>query len=206
MWSIIVEAESAKEMSRIFGLGVLVAQKPDSKLVEAAVNGDVDGFTVLCERYYPAMVAIAHSVLGDKHLAEDAAQETLAKACRKLGQLKNKDKFAGWLAVICRNVAKNMARNIARRRDKNCTIEDLSSITVDSQPQDHTTDAVREAVGKLPAAAKELIYLRYYDGISYEQISKVLDLSEQAINGRLRRAKKKIAGYLKRNSDIEVRI
>jgi RNA polymerase sigma-70 factor (ECF subfamily) len=189
-------------MSRTFGLGVLVAEKPDSKLVEAAVNGDVDSFTVLCGRYYPAMVAIAHSMLGDKHLAEDAAQETLAKACRKLWQLKNRDKFAGWLAVICRNVAKKMAH----RRDKSCSIEDLSSITADSQRQDQAADAVREAIGRLPAAARELIYLRYYDGMSYEQISRVLGLSQQAINGRLRRTKKKIAGYLKRNSDIEVRI
>ena len=179
-----------------------MTKKPDFELVEAAVNGDVDGFTVLCGRYYPAMVAIAHSVLGDKHLAEDAAQDTLAKACRKLGQLRNRDKFALWLAAICRNVAKN----IAHRRDKTCTIEDLSSITADSQRQDQGTEAVKEAIDKLSAAARELIYLRYYDGMSYEQISKVLGLSQQAINGRLRRAKKKIADYLQRNSSIEVRI
>ena len=51
--------------------------KPDSVLVEAAIGGDADSFTELCRRYYPAMVAIAHSVLGDRDRAEDAAQQGL---------------------------------------------------------------------------------------------------------------------------------
>jgi len=89
-----------------------VLQKPDLTLVEASVDGDADSFTELCKRYYPAMVAIAHSIIGDRHLAEDAAQQTFAKAVRKLSQLKNKTKFAAWLAAICRNVAKDIARTV----------------------------------------------------------------------------------------------
>jgi len=69
---------------------------------------------------------------------------------------------------------------------------------------DDTTEAVREAISKLSASARELIFLRYYDGMSYEQISAVLGVSEQAINGRLRRAKKKMADYLRRNGFGEV--
>jgi RNA polymerase sigma factor (sigma-70 family) len=89
-----------------------VQQEPDSALVEQACKGDTDSFTMLCRRYYPAMVAIAHSIIGDRHLAEDAAQQAFAKAVRKLSQLKNKTKFAAWLAVICRNVARDMTRTV----------------------------------------------------------------------------------------------
>lgn len=60
------------------------AQRPDITLVEAAVDGDAESFTELCRRYYPAMVAIAHSILGDRDLAEDAAQQAFAKAVVKL--------------------------------------------------------------------------------------------------------------------------
>ena len=177
----------------------LVPQKPDIELVQAAMNGDSDSFTELCRRYYPAMVAIAHSVLGDRHIAEDAAQQAFAKAVRKLPQLKNKNKFAGWLAIICRNAAKDMARDT----EKLCTAEDFSMIAAESH-ESGPTKAVREAVGELSASDKEVIFLRFYDGLSYEKISAVLGISEQAINGRLRRAKKKIADYLQRNGFIEV--
>ena len=70
----------------------LVQQESDLTLVEQACHGDADSFTELCRRFYPAMVAIAHSVIGDRHLSEDAAQQAFAKAVRKLSQLKNKTK------------------------------------------------------------------------------------------------------------------
>ncbi len=181
-----------------------MTQKPDLALVEAAINGDADSFTELCRRYYPAMVAIAHSVLGDRHLAEDAAQQAFAKAALKLPQLKKESRFAGWLAVICRNVAKDMARNVGAGL-RVCPTDDLSMIAAKSNDDD-TTETIREAISKLSASARELIFLRYYDGMSYEQISAVLGISEQAINGRLRRAKKKMADYLRRNGFGEVRL
>jgi len=176
-----------------------VLQKPDLTLIERAFDGDADSFTELCRRHYPAMVAIAHSVIGDRHLAEDAAQQAFAKAVRKLPQLKNKTKFAGWLAAICRNAARDMARTA----EKVHAAENLSTIAAESH-QDGPTEAVKEALSKLSASAREVIFLRFYDGMTYEQISAVLGISEQAINGRLRRAKRKIANYLRRNGFGEV--
>jgi RNA polymerase sigma-70 factor (ECF subfamily) len=176
-----------------------VTQKPDTTLVRSAMNGDADGFTELCQRYYPAMVAIAHSVLDDRHLAEDAAQQAFAKAAVKLPQLKKENRFAGWLAMICRNIAKDMARRIENLH----SIDELS-IAAAKSSDDETAEVVREAISKLSASARELVFLRFYDGMSYEQISTVLGISEQAINGRLRRAKKKMAGYLRRNGFGEV--
>lgn len=174
-------------------------QEPDLTLVEQACSGDTDSFTELCRRYYPAMVAIAHSVIGDRHLAEDAAQQTFAKAVRQMMNLKNKSKFAAWLAAICRNVALDLARRTERLR----TTEDLSMIAAGSQ-ESEVADAVKEALNRLSAAAREVIFLRYYDGMTYEQISAVLGISEQAINGRLRRAKKKMADYLRHSGFVEV--
>ena len=178
----------------------LVSRQPDFALVKAAINGDADSFTELCKRYYAAMVAIAHSVLSD------AAQQAFAKAALKLPQLKNKNKFADWLAVICRNVAKDTARDTEKLR----TTEDLSVIAAESLGprlhQDATTGVVREAIAELSASQKEVVFLRFYDGMTYERISAVLGISEQAINGRLRRAKKKIADYLRRNGFAEVRL
>ena len=77
-----------------------VAHEPDTATVKAAIKGDIDSFTQLARHYYPAMVAIAHSVLGDRDLAEDAAQEAFARAAVRLPQLRQKRKFAGWLGLF----------------------------------------------------------------------------------------------------------
>lgn len=166
----------------------------DEVLVEAARKGHLESFGVLYERYHSAMVALAYSVLGDKDLADDAAQETFATACYKLGTLRRSDKFAGWLASICRNTARNILRS--KRKTE---AGDFQKRTENEDIEEHRRDLIREAVWKLRSADRELIVMRYYDGFSQAQISNVLEISPSAVNGRLFRAKQKIAKYLKRN-------
>lgn len=197
--SVLMEADISRIRPGIPEKENIVPQKPDTVLVKAAIKGDAESFDELAQRYYPAMVAIAHSVLGDRHLAEDAAQQAFAKAAVKLPQLKKESRFAQWLAVICRNAARDMAR----RTGNLSTAEDLSSIAAKPDRNDKA-DAVRQALERLSAPAREVIFLRFYDGMSYEQMSAVLGISEQAINGRLRRAKKKMADYLRLNGFGEV--
>ena len=176
-----------------------MAPEPDIVLVKAAIEGNADSFTELASRYYPAMVAIAHSITGDRDLAEDAAQSCFAKAAVKLPQLKNHEKFAGWLATICRNAAKD----IYQREYSRCKTNDLLKIEIKSE-EDNTREVVKDTLAKLPVSDREVIFLRFYDGLSYDQISKVLGISEQAINGRLRRAKKKMAQILRREGFKQV--
>lgn len=175
-----------------------MTERPDKELADAAQRGDGDSFTELCGRYYAAMVAIANSIIGDKHLAEDAAQQAFAAAAVKLPELRNCDKFAAWLGVICRNAA----NDIGRRQRVIFNNDNLSKLPAKENGSPDTT-VIREAVSRLTPEAREVIYLRYYDGLTYQRISKVLGISEEAINGRLRRAKEKIAEHLKRSGFCE---
>ena len=79
------------------------------ELFESALKGSVDSFGQLYGNYYNAISAIAYAVLADHHLAEDAAQETFARALQNMGKLKHKERFGVWFGAICRNVARDMA-------------------------------------------------------------------------------------------------
>jgi RNA polymerase sigma-70 factor (ECF subfamily) len=162
-------------------------------LIEAARAGDLDSFGKLCEHYYAPMVAIAYSVLRDHQLAEDAAQEAFARGLVSVRTLKEPAKFAPWLARICRNVAIDMVRD----RPPQVSAEDLAP-AYDGGKDESTGQVVREAIARLPIALREVTILRYYSDCSYEQISVVLGLSKMTINGRLTRAKRKLAKYLRR--------
>ena len=174
-------------------------ERPDNILVEQAVRGDGDSFTELCRRHYGPMVAIGHAILGDRHLAEDAAQEAFAKAAVHLPELRKVDQFGCWVAAICRNEARSLART--RRTPRN---DEEMPVQETSAGPDETGEAVKAALSQLPPEARELVFLRFYDGLSYDQISTVLGISEQAINGRLRRAKKQLAEHLRRCGFDEV--
>ncbi len=171
------------------------------QLIEKVLSGDIESFGKLCSAYYSSMAAIAYSVLTDHHLAEDAAQETFARALKNLKNLKSKEKFAFWLTGICRNVAKDMAR----KRSRVSNTDDFS-LLADNHTQNQDRHAVKQALRNLQIPQRELIVMRYYDNLSYEQISAVLRLSKPAINGRLNRARKKMAKYLQRSGFSEVQL
>jgi RNA polymerase sigma-70 factor (ECF subfamily) len=162
----------------------------DPILVRRALRADPESFGQLCRRYYPSLVAVADSILLDHHLAEDAAQEALAHACRQLPRLRRAELFGPWVAAICR-MWLGLLRDRQRQRP-------LAAVKRRSRPpDDRQMEIVAEAMQRLPQPLREVVYLRFYNGMSYEQISSVLGASQESVDGRLRRAKRKIAAFMK---------
>jgi RNA polymerase sigma factor (sigma-70 family) len=181
-----------------------VKENEETIRVRAASRGDFESFSRLCERYYSAIVAIAYSQIGDRGLAEDAAQETFFAAFRDISKLKKASHFGRWLTKICRNISSDIAR--ARVRDKLIPIEDCDLTLNDNSKKGNYDEVVRSIIAGLSFKAREVIYLRYYNQMSYQEISKLLGISQEAVNGRLRRAKKIIAKELGRRASVEVNL
>jgi len=164
-------------------------------VVEAACRGDSEALAGLYERYYATMVWVAYSVLLDRGLAEDGAQQAFATACAKMRSLRRLDRFGPWLATICRNAAQDMAR--ARRRDAA-----LQKAAVVEEPAQGNSDgfdrAVKDAVDGLPSMYREVVVLHYYSGMSYSQIESVLNISGDRLKGRLARARRRIQDRLEK--------
>ena len=181
------------------GKGNRLKGNADEELVLAAMGGDVDSFVSLCQRYYPAMVAVTRAVLGDDHLCEDAAQEAFAKACRKLNSLKNPSCFGAWLTTICRNEAKSMLRQTPKT-------ENLGDQDVPEKKCEENRDVglVRQAIRRLPVGARELLYLKYRNELSYEAIAELLDTTPEAVHGRLQRARQSVRTYVERQRNRRV--
>ena len=163
-----------------------------AKLVLLAQNGDLDAFGKLAKHFYPALVSIAYATTANHHTAEDAAQETLARALKAIKTLKTAQKCGSWLRSICKNVAKDMLGRKTRQNQA----EKFASPSREPESDDKRAMVV-EAVRDLPETDREIVTLRYYQNLSYEQISEVLGISAGAINGRVKRAKQKIATHLK---------
>ena len=193
-YTILTKADQLKPQISRHKMTIESNRQPEELLVESAQNGHLESFGILYRRYYSSMVALAYSTLADRNLAEDAAQEVFTVACRDLTFLRRRDKFGAWLAGICRNITRQMIRQATKT-----TVSNLPPQVQSQDNPEHHLDVVCRAVWQLRPAERELIVLRYYDGFSQAQISRVLDISPQAVNGRLIRAKRKIAKYLKRN-------
>lgn len=171
-----------------------MTDKSELQLVESARNGNTQSFGLLYQRYYGTMVWIAYSILNDRGLAEDAAQETFALACSQLARLRQVQKFALWLAGICRNVACGMAR----QRKKHVFPGDLSGLDKndDTDNNEEIEQIIQQAISNLPGQYRDVLILYYYDDLSYERIAGILGIPSHRVKSRLFRARKKIAKYL----------
>jgi len=150
---------------------------------------------VLYERYYALMVWVAYSVLLDRALAEDAAQQAFATACVKMQSLRQPDRFGPWLTTICRNTAQDMARV----QERDAAIRRAVATERATQPGSNGFDhAVKEAVDSLEAMYREVVALHYYSDMSYKEIESVLGVSGDVIKGRLARARKQIQEHLEK--------
>jgi len=179
-----------------------VTENTDANLVAAALKGDAESFSRLCEQYYPALVAIAYSQLADRGLAEDAAQEALLAAYRGIVSLKQPERFGGWLTAICRNIAIDMAK--ARTREKHAESMDCSGVVNSSCHENDTVAVVREIILRLEPDMRDIVYLKYYSRMSYGRIAQMLGISEEAVNGRLRRARDRVRRELQRRASAEI--
>ena len=167
-------------------------EQAQADLVLEAATGQLSAFAQLYERYYGPLVALAYATLADRHLAEDAAQEAFAIACRDVGRLRQPDRIGPWLAGICRNVARRLARQRSR-----CRLTDRLPDQPAPANQHQHNGLVRQAVWDLPERLREVVLLRYFNDLSYEDIAAVLGLTTAAVHGRLTRARRKLAHTLK---------
>lgn len=173
-------------------------QKTNAQLVEAACQGDLVSFGLLYERHYRMVVAIARCRLADCHLAEDAAQEAFATACRTLSTLRDRNRFPQWIGTICRRIASRIDVHRLPAESLSNGTEIASDIT-HFELRQH----VHDALNLLDEASREIVVLHYFSELSYEEIGQALGLSVQSIHGRLQRARAKLAQILTAEIDAD---
>ncbi|MFT5127204.1 MAG: RNA polymerase sigma-70 factor (ECF subfamily) [Rhodothermales bacterium] len=172
----------------------------DQACVDAALEGSREAFDQVVRSYGRLVYAQALKVLGDSGDAEDVAQETFARAYRFRVRLKDPAKFRGWLLAIARNLARDRVR---RRRDS--IAPEAAAALTDESPWPGEELAcyevrlrLRDAMALLPSPHRDVITMRYIDGLSYHRIQESLGISNGALRGLLgrglRRLRKTLGG------------
>ena len=124
-------------------------------------------------------------ILGDRALAEDAAQETFIRAWKSMAQFKGDASPKTWLTRIAINVCRNVRRTAwFRRFDRSVTPEDLPL----SAPDEDRTLLL--TVQQLPEKYRQVIILRYYQGMSLDEAGQALGISRSSAHHRLQKALK----------------
>jgi RNA polymerase sigma-70 factor, ECF subfamily len=175
----------------------------DAVLVREAQQGDMDAFESLVRRYQHRVYALCRRLTGAHQSADDLAQETFIKAYFALARFDAQWPLYPWL----RKIAVNSGLNYLKARGRERSLEEGSlgkrapSAAKGDDPEERLERAEFQAkldwaVESLPADQKSVFVLRFHESMSYEEISRALDLPLGTVMSRLNRARQKLKSLL----------
>ena len=179
----------------------------DEQLMSLFQGGDENAYIELVNRYKDKLINFIFNYLGDLESSEDVVQETMIKLYQKKHYYKEIAKFSTWLYTIAKNLANTELRKKKQRKttllsqfSKDDKTYELPSN--DPEPgQEIQTDIVnkiiRDAVDQLSEKFKIVIVLRDIQGLSYEDISEIINVPIGTVKSRINRARLQLQVELK---------
>ena len=164
-------------------------------LIEQATLGDPQAFETIVHHFQDMAVGYAYSLLGDFHLAEDAAQEAFVQLHQTIGQLREPKAFASWFRTVIYKQCNRMTR---RKRLRAVSLETTLSLyaphpsPVEVVERNELQQAVQGALLLLPEAQQQVIVLFYIADYSQKEISLFLDLPLTTVKKRLHDGKRRL--------------
>ena len=163
-------------------------------LVVAAQTGDHQAFGQLDHKFQDMAVGYAYSIIGDFHLAEDAAQEAFVGAWTNLPRLQNPKAFAGWFRHMvftrCTRFTRKMRKNTTSLSENTFDLPDETDIKKRAKTEEK--NALYRVLNTLPQEKRIATTLFYISQYTHAEIATFLDLSPDTVNNRLRSARRLI--------------
>ena len=192
-----------------------IGESPDAAIalaaeVRRAQEGDSGAMASLIEGNRTWVRGIAYTVLGDAHLAEDAAQEVCVRVVKHLRGLDTPEAFRPWVYRMTRNVALSMAQRRERspqplsldaeqlQEGQRVAREEMPGASLES---DERVASILDTIGRLPDIYREVLVLKHVQDLSYTEMSSILGVSVKSLEVRLVRARKLLQERLGRRFD-----
>ena len=171
----------------------------DKALIEAFQEGDEFAFVSLYNRYKGAVYAFCVKMLLDRAQAEDVLQETFLRVFENRDRLSNTASFKSWLFTIARNQCLNQLRRSNRQTplDEGKEVRHrMTDTPVSRLEKSERIELVNRYLAKLKPDYREVIVLREYQNLSYEEIAAVTRSTMSAVKSRLFKARRKLADFI----------
>jgi len=163
----------------------------DRKIVERVLNGDTDAFNLLVRRWEKPIYNFILRMIGDRDEAMDLCQDAFMKAYRELGTLKDLDRFSAWLYRIAHNTCFSKLR-----KDRGKTFVEFEPETRSSRMPIESQLAVERALEHLPEDQREVVVLKVFQSLKFEEIAMIQGAPVSTVKSRLYMAFEKLRSIL----------
>jgi len=186
-----------------------INKKTDKELVVDYLAGQEEAFPILLNRHLPSVYRLVFGLVLDKQVAEDVTQEVFIKAWKKIKSFKPEYSFKTWLFSIARNSAIDYLRQkkdiVFSEFDNEAGDNVIADTLADSEPlPDEAFQKLEEAgvlvdsLKKLLPLYREILILRYTNGLSLVEISSLLKRPLETVKSQHRRGLLHLKAFLTR--------
>ena len=179
----------------------------DAELVRLTLTGSRPAFGELVKRHQKLIAGVAKRYGASGVEAPDLVQDVFLHAYKAVSQLEQPERFAAWLYRL----AVNRCVDLRRQGHARETATDGLAQRLSREPANPVLDEIRRtelrgivrgAVDELSDELREVVYLRYYNELAYEEIADLLGVPLTTVDGRLRRAKGQLMQQLSRKTGL----
>lgn len=174
----------------------------DDILIEAIGNGDTKAYAQLVDRYKDLVYTLAIRMLKHKEEAEEVAQDTFIKVFKSLYKFKGDSKFSTWIYKVtyntCLDRIKKNKKHLNDVAIDEFTFNKLDTIdnALDNIIKEEKSVLIKKCINKLPEDSSALLTLFYFEELSLDEISKIINIEANTVKVKLFRARKKLAVIL----------
>jgi RNA polymerase sigma-70 factor (ECF subfamily) len=160
----------------------LGALKPfdDRKIIERVLKGDTDAFNLLVRQWEKPIYNFIVRMIGDREEAMDLCQDAFMKAYRELDTLKDHDRFSSWLYRIAHNTCFSMLR-----KNQGKAFVELDPETRGARTPIESRLAVEKALQHLPEDQREVVVLKVFQSLKFEEIAAIQGAPVSTVKSRL---------------------
>lgn len=172
--------------------------KQIENLVEKAKTGDTDAFGIIFDHFIDEIFKFSLVKVGNKDDAQDIASETFSRAWSYLSRYKTNN-FRAYLYTIARNLCYDFYKKNAKSENLSIDFDlpDMSINMEDSLIDNEQSERLMKAISKLPENYKDIIILRFINGLSVKETAKAIGMSGGAARTAQHRAIQKLKELLK---------
>jgi RNA polymerase sigma-70 factor, ECF subfamily len=176
--------------------------KDDNELVYEVIHGSISSFEVLIERYQQIIFNIIFRMVGDFETARDLTQDVFVKAFEKMGEFNFKYRFFSWIY----RMAINEAINYNKKRPKNISLSGIDTTWAENSgatDYEFLNRLLYQGLNNLTNDYRILVLLKYYCGLSYEDITETTHIPVKKVRSRLFIAREQLRKELIANGFFE---
>jgi len=174
---------------------LMVARRPrsESEIIAAVRSGDKEAYRDIVEKYMQRAYYIALGLVRDPDTAMDISQMAFIKAYKNLKRFDLERPFFPWFYRILRNLSLDHIKRA--RRINEIPLEDVQILSDEREDRD-MKEALWKAMEELPTEQREIIVLRYFEGLSYKEIAETVGKPIGTVMSSLHYSKRKLKGTL----------